>query len=400
MGSHTRVKAPGFAAWLRRHAAQRRPIAIGAIGAGAVVFLIASLTTPLAGADPTHRPSRPAAGADLSGLLPFTDQQGATTPAAPPSTSAAPSRPVTRKPPPLPAVSGLAANGIPSVALNAYRVAAARMDNADPGCGIDWALVAAIGRVESDHGQFNGAVLQADGTSTPRIIGPALDGIHYTYVPAPPNGAALDGDARYAHALGPMQFIPQTWATYGADANGDGVADVFNINDAALGTARYLCAAGGDLRSHDNLVRAVRAYNDVDAYVATVLALADAYRRGIPISGIPIGNISGALPPVHQTGTPPPANPGGPTAVESTDSRTPSSSGSTSASTPSSSGSTSAPSAAPSGGGSATSSARAPQPTIVPLPTPIPTLAPTASSTPTPSPTKSCDPLSHLLHQC
>lgn len=398
MGSHAQVKAPGFAAWLRRHS-NRRPLAIGAIAAGTVLFLIASLTTPLAGADPTHRSSGRAAGTDLSGLLPFADQQPpSATPAAPPSTSAVPRASATRKPPPLPAVSGLAANGIPSVALNAYRVAAARMDHADPECGIDWALLAGIGRVESDHGQFRGAVLHADGTSAPRIIGPALDGVHYTYVPAPPNGAELDGDARYAHALGAMQFIPQTWATYGADANGDGVADVFNINDAALGAARYLCAAGGDLRSHDNLVRAVRAYNDVDAYVATVLALADAYRRGIPISGIPIGNISGALPPVHQTGTPPPANPGGPTAVESSGSRT----SSTTAPGPSSSGSTSAPPPAPSGGGSATSSAPAPKPTIValPTPTPTPTPAPTAASSPTPSPTKSCDPLSHLLHLC
>src|SRR5581483_4161793 len=128
----------------------------------------------------------------------------------------------------------------------------------------------------------------------------------------------LDGDAKYAHALGPMQFIPSTWAIYGTDANGDGKADVFNINDAALGAARYLCAAGGNLRTHAGQVAGVLAYNHSDQYLAQVLALADAYRRGIPVTGIPVGITSGPLPKVTDTGYVPPANPGPPTAVDRT----------------------------------------------------------------------------------
>ena len=153
-----------------------------------------------------------------------------------------------RRPSTAAVISGLAANGIPTVALNAYRVAAARLANADPGCGIDWALLAGIGREESDHGQFAGAVLHADGVSTPRIIGIPLNG-HGTALIRDTDHGALDGDTVYDHAVGPMQFIPSTWALYGTDANGDGVADPFNINDAALTAARYLCAAGGDLRT-------------------------------------------------------------------------------------------------------------------------------------------------------
>ena len=64
-------------------------------------------------------------------------------------------------------ITGLAANGIPNVALNAYRVAAARMASARPYCGIDWSLLAGIGRVESNHGRYGGAVLDSDGTASP-----------------------------------------------------------------------------------------------------------------------------------------------------------------------------------------------------------------------------------------
>jgi hypothetical protein len=213
-------------------------------------------------------------------------------------------------------ITGLAANGIPNVALNAYRVAAARMAHVQPSCGIDWALLAGIGREESDHGRFGGARLNRDGTSTPPIIGPALDGTHSQYIPAPPDGPALDGDATYTHALGPMQFIPQTWASYGADANGDGTADIFNINDAALGAARYLCASGGNLRTVAGQTRAILAYNDSDQYLAQVLALAAAYRAGVPVRGVPVGDVTGALPPVPAT-IPFAANPGPPTAASS-----------------------------------------------------------------------------------
>ena len=147
--------------------------------------------------------------------------------------------------PPAPTViTGLAANGIPNVALNAYRVAAARMDRSAP-CGIDWSLLAGIGRVESNHGRFGGATLNSDGTSAPRIIGPSLDGKQFAFIRDTDHGQ-WDGDPVQDRAVGPMQFIPATWRAYGADGNGDGVADPFNINDAALAAAHYLCVAGGE----------------------------------------------------------------------------------------------------------------------------------------------------------
>jgi hypothetical protein len=193
-------------------------------------------------------------------------------------------------------ISGLAANGIPNVALNAYRVAAARMGTAEPSCGVDWSLLAGIGRVETNHGRFRGAVLNSDGTSTPRIMGPPLDGVQFAFI-RDTDGGSWDGDSTYDRAVGPMQFIPATWRAYGVDADGTGSADPFNINDAALGAAHYLCVAGGNLRTDAGLRKAVMAYNHSDSYVNEVLALARAYASGIPVADIPlVGNTTGAIP--------------------------------------------------------------------------------------------------------
>ena len=194
-------------------------------------------------------------------------------------------------------VTGLAANGIPNVALNAYRVAAARMATAKSECGIDWSLLAGIGRVESNHGRYGGAVLGPDGSATPKILGPALDGGQFAFIGDSDDGI-WDDDTTYDRAMGPMQFIPTTWRSYAIDADENGVTDPFNINDAALAAANYLCVAGGNLRTDGGQRKAVLAYNHSDEYADEVLALARAYAAGMPVADLPIvGNTSGAVPP-------------------------------------------------------------------------------------------------------
>jgi membrane-bound lytic murein transglycosylase B len=309
-----RIKAPGFAAFMRRHPDAPRKTAAGAIAGGLALFVAASVTN--AGANPVHAAAPPTPATAATTFAVPVDTYTASSgnlPVVNPVPARKPKPPAKAAPVDASVISGLAANGIPTVALNAYRVAAGRLGNADPGCGIDWALLAGIGREESDHGRFAGAQLHSDGTSTPRIVGIALNGAGTALIPDTDHGR-LDGDTVYDHAVGPMQFIPSTWALYGTDANGDGIADPFNINDAALTAARYLCSAGGDLRTRAGQVAAVLAYNHSDQYLAQVLALADAYRRGVSITGIPVGNVTGTLPPVNSQGTPPPANPGAPTA--------------------------------------------------------------------------------------
>ena len=76
-----------------------------------------------------------------------------------------------------------------------------------------------------------------------------------------------------AGAVGWMQFMPSTWETYGVDANGDGVADPYNPEDAIYAAARYLSAAGMPADTYG----AIYAYNHADWYVTDVLANASCY---------------------------------------------------------------------------------------------------------------------------
>ena len=114
--------------------------------------------------------------------------------------------------------------------------------------GLPWSVLAAVGKVESDHGRSR------------------LPGVRSGWNPA---GAA-----------GPMQFgigvgrAGNAWARYGADFDHDGHRSAYDPGDAIPAAAAYLCAAGAPRR----LDRALYAYNHSWAYVAKVKALAARYR--------------------------------------------------------------------------------------------------------------------------
>ena len=85
-----------------------------------------------------------------------------------------------------------------------------------------------------------------------------------------------------AGAVGWMQFMPETWAGYGVDANGDGVADPYDPEDAIFAAANYLQASGAP----GDWYTAIFAYNHADWYVAEVLADAQCYAQlGNTIAG-------------------------------------------------------------------------------------------------------------------
>lgn len=85
-----------------------------------------------------------------------------------------------------------------------------------------------------------------------------------------------------AGAVGWMQFMPGTWEAYGVDANGDGVRDPYDPEDAIFAAANYLTASGAP----GDWYRAIFAYNHADWYVADVLAGAECFGRlGNAIAG-------------------------------------------------------------------------------------------------------------------
>ncbi|SEQ18935.1 hypothetical protein SAMN05216188_102342 [Lentzea xinjiangensis] len=170
---------------------------------------------------------------------------------------------------------------IPLRALRAYAAADLTMQREAPACRISWATLAGIGRVESHHGNINGARLQDNGLPSRPIVGIPLDGgpgvkaIHDT------DGGRLDGDTTWDRAVGPMQFIPGTWNRWAKRAAADGLpADPQNIDDAALTAANYLCAAGTrDLGTGQGWWAAVLDYNNSVQYGQNVFSGADAYAR-------------------------------------------------------------------------------------------------------------------------
>ena len=78
--------------------------------------------------------------------------------------------------------------------MSAYQRAAQIINAADKGCHVPWELIAAIGRVESDHGRYGGNVLSAEGVSRPGIYGIALNGKNGTQAIQDTDGGVLDKD--------------------------------------------------------------------------------------------------------------------------------------------------------------------------------------------------------------
>jgi hypothetical protein len=145
------------------------------------------------------------------------------------------------------APSATALRDIPPLYLHLYEQAAARY-------GLQWAVLAGIGKVECDHGR----------DSSP--------------------SCTVEGAVNQAGAGGPMQFLASTWATYGVDADGDGRSDRWDPADAIYAAARFLRACGAPSEYR----RAILAYNHAQWYVEEV-------ERWARVYGEPAGSESGAI---------------------------------------------------------------------------------------------------------
>lgn len=209
-------------------------------------------------------------------------------------------------------------DGLSVVTVDAYVRAAASVS-----CSVDWALLAGIGRIESNHGRLGGGSVSSSGQVSPEILGPLLDGgatdspdpdarveavVRWWWSAirarigsplvrglrdlnaavdggSPGNGFAvivdsddgrLDGNDEWDRAVGPMQFLPETWSRWATDGNDDGVADPHNLYDATASAARFLCHLQRTRGSSPSTY--LRGYNDSWSYARSVIATADRLR--------------------------------------------------------------------------------------------------------------------------
>ncbi|MCZ2525682.1 lytic transglycosylase domain-containing protein [Streptomyces sp. HB2AG] len=259
---------------IRRHA--RR----GLGGAAAAVMAMTALTAsqaPMSVAAQSAAEPSPPPGTAITGNSPYRTELPPLK-ADPEPEAAAPSKAPDAPDEAAPEAGAAGSSGVPATVLGAYRRTETVMARAVPGCNLPWELLAAIGKVESGHAR-NGRVT-ADGTAAPAILGPQLNGDGFASIPDT-DGGRYDGDTAYDRAVGPMQFIPSTWASWGADGNADGVRDPNNIHDATLGAGLYLCADGRNLARAADLDRAVLGYNHSSEYLATVKSWLGFYETGV-----------------------------------------------------------------------------------------------------------------------
>jgi cell wall-associated NlpC family hydrolase len=166
----------------------------------------------------------------------------------------------------------------PPVVMAAYESAASRANLFSPSCNMTWPLLAAIGQIESHQGASGGSAKPNwNGIEKPPILGIRLKGGNGSRAIRDTDGGVYDLDRTWDRAVGPMQFLPGTWKTFGVDADGDGVANPQDIRDAAAAAAAYLCKGGANLGDPTQLATAIYSYNAADWYVSDVLMLMSRY---------------------------------------------------------------------------------------------------------------------------
>ncbi|GAB2604127.1 hypothetical protein GCM10027168_41390 [Streptomyces capparidis] len=248
------------------------------MGTAVAAVTMAALTASQAPglATSASAPDGPPQGPPISGDDSYyTDLPPVVTPDKPEASNNLPAAPGDESGTDLGRVTG--GRGIPATVLAAYKKAEQELASTQPGCNLPWQLLAAIGQVESN--QARGGDVHDDGTTVNPIRGPQLNGNGFAAILDTDNGA-YDGDTAYDRAVGPMQFIPSTWAVWGTDANGDGKRDPNNVYDAAMSAGRYLCAGGRDLSVESHLDAAILGYNHSEAYLRTVKSWLEYFRSG------------------------------------------------------------------------------------------------------------------------
>ncbi len=173
-----------------------------------------------------------------------------------------PSDPVLQRPPAAPAgavpsVFGEGPAAIPELVYYAYRAAEMQMAVDSPECGMPWHLLAALGRLASQHA--DGGRTDILGTLTTPVVAPT-------------------------GALGPMLLPAAAWEQHRADGNADGNADAQNVFDATLAASAWMCADGARLREPDGEARAVALFNGSPEFLANVREWSATYAKGAEVA--------------------------------------------------------------------------------------------------------------------
>ncbi|MDR1118884.1 MAG: hypothetical protein LBL01_06260, partial [Bifidobacteriaceae bacterium] len=202
-----------------------KPRRLGLLAAALTLALLGAANLAAAALTRTPAPQADDAGGTPAASASRTAPANATRERSAPSASASAPALVSELADPRWVAATAAAAGIPERALGAYAGAALAVASTHPSCHLGWNTLAGIGHVETGHGAAGGAVLGDDGVAAPAIIGPQLRGEGTAKV-SDTDGGVLDGDPEWDRAVGPMQFLPATWAAHAQDGDRDGRADI------------------------------------------------------------------------------------------------------------------------------------------------------------------------------
>ncbi|MGX6511458.1 hypothetical protein [Rhodococcus sp. SJ-2] len=186
-----------------------------------------------------------------------------------------PTDPLSQTPPAMPgdgfAILGDGPLAIPELVFYAYRAAEMQLAINSPECGLSWHLLAAIGRLESNH---------ADNGRTD-VLGTLA-------------AARTTPDGR----VGPMQLPAGAWERFPSDGNADGVTDPQNVFDATLAAGAWACADGAPARDEAGEARVAAMFDPSPEYLANVQKWSAAYKKG--------AEVAPAVPAVPPTAAPTP----------------------------------------------------------------------------------------------
>ena len=190
-------------------------------------------------------------------------------------------------------VSGASSNGIPSPALAAYQRGAQIIDAADTSCNIPWELIAAIGRVESDHGRYGGNTLTEDGVSKPGIFGIAAE--RQERHPGHQRHRRRPAGQRHRSTTAPSarcSSSPRPGRSSRSTPTATASATRRTSTTRRWPPRVYLCSGNDNLSTRKGQEAAVFRYNHSQEYVNLVLRIMEAYSQG-DYTAVPSGTYGG-----------------------------------------------------------------------------------------------------------